>query len=56
MNETEASLLSGIREDRLADSLQEVADLFLEKGVRNVIITLGAKVSLHSTCHSRSML
>ncbi|MFT0548771.1 ribokinase [Allopusillimonas ginsengisoli] len=41
-NETEASLLSGIAVNSL-ESAKAAADVLLEKGVRNVIITLGEK-------------
>ncbi|KAK0391048.1 hypothetical protein NLU13_0550 [Sarocladium strictum] len=45
VNETEAAILSGAREedlDSLAE-LQRVGALFIERGCRNVIITLGGK-------------
>lgn len=41
-NETEASLLTGIALDN-EDALPQVAEALLQKGVANVIITLGAK-------------
>ena len=45
VNETEASLLSGFPESELEDlaGLQRVGDLFIQKGVQNVIITLGGR-------------
>ncbi|KAI9664182.1 MAG: hypothetical protein M1831_002361 [Alyxoria varia] len=46
VNETEASVLSGVSEDRLqsdASMLDRVARQFVDKGVRNVIVTLGSK-------------
>lgn len=45
VNETEASLLSGKPESELDDvaGLQRVGDLFIQKGVHNVIITLGGR-------------
>ncbi|RYU93781.1 ribokinase [Emticicia agri] len=41
-NETEAQLLTGI-EVKDDESAREAADMLLDKGVRNVIITLGAR-------------
>lgn len=45
VNETEAALLSGEPESALDDlaGLQRVGDLFIQKGVQNVIITLGGR-------------
>lgn len=58
-NETEASLLSGVKTDnqgRLSEkALKEAADILMEKGVPNVIITLGdegaALCTAQSTIH-----
>jgi len=44
MNETEATILSGISQP---NSWDEIASTFVQKGVQNVIITLGAEVSLY---------
>ncbi len=41
-NETEAELLTGVKVDD-DDSIREAAQILLDKGVRNVIITLGAR-------------
>lgn len=45
VNETEAALLAGCSESDLDDltGLQRVGNLFLERGVQNVIITLGGR-------------
>ena len=45
VNETEASILSGSPESELDDlaGLHRTSDLFIQKGVRNVIITLGGR-------------
>lgn len=45
VNETEACVLSGRGEDELetAEGLATVADGFLERGVQNVVITLGGR-------------
>jgi ribokinase len=43
-NETEAEILTGIKYESESD-LPKIADSLLEKGVKNVIITLGAKGS-----------
>ncbi|KAG6036392.1 hypothetical protein E4U19_003308 [Claviceps sp. Clav32 group G5] len=45
VNETEACVLSGRGEDELetAEGLASVADGFLERGVQNVVITLGGR-------------
>ncbi|KAG6067856.1 hypothetical protein E4U32_002590 [Claviceps aff. humidiphila group G2b] len=45
VNETEACVLSGRGEDELetAEGLASVADEFLERGVQNVVITLGGR-------------
>lgn len=44
-NETEAGILSGIQVDNL-DSAREAAAVLLQKGVQNVIMTLGAQGAL----------
>lgn len=44
LNESEASLLSGIPEEQLSDDFDTLADFFLERGVKNLILTLGSKV------------
>ncbi|KAH8173041.1 pfkB family carbohydrate kinase domain-containing protein [Sarocladium implicatum] len=45
VNETEAALLSGAKEEELDDAagLQRIGALFIERGVQNVIITLGGR-------------
>jgi ribokinase len=43
VNETEASILSGIENPT---SWDDVASVFVNRGVQNVIITLGAEVRL----------
>lgn len=45
LNETEAALLAGSTVEKLLDSIETVAKYFLERGVENVVITLGAKAS-----------
>lgn len=42
VNESEASILSGIAEKDLATNLEQVAATFISRGVRYVLITLGA--------------
>lgn len=42
MNESEASILSGLSESEITASPSRAAEVFVNKGVRNVIITLGA--------------
>ncbi len=44
-NETEAEFLTGIRVASLADA-EQAADILLARGVRNVVITLGAQGAL----------
>lgn len=44
VNETEAAILSGIEKPT---SWDEVAAVFISRGVKNVIITLGGEVSLN---------
>lgn len=46
LNESEAAILRGIPEDQLSGSLDETADFFIEKGVHNVVVTLGGKVNI----------
>lgn len=48
VNETEAAILSGIENPT---SWDEVASVFVQKGVKNVIITLGGEVCV-SLLHS----
>ena len=43
VNESEASILSGVPEAQLSQSLDEMADRFLRKGVQCVVVTLGSK-------------
>lgn len=45
VNETEAAILSGVKEEDLDDlaELKRVGALFIERGCQNVIITLGGK-------------
>lgn len=54
-NETEASLLTGIPlEDD--DALPMVAEVLLQKGVKNVIITLGAKGAYFQNTHQKFLI
>jgi ribokinase len=54
-NETEAEILSGVRvTDR--NSATRAADRLLARGVRNVIITLGAQGALVATADSKQMV
>jgi len=46
VNETEASILSGIKEVSGLADWDKVASHFISKGVENIIITLGADVRL----------
>jgi ribokinase len=46
VNETEAVILSGIEDPT---SWDEVAAVFISRGVKNVIITLGGEVSVSHT-------
>jgi ribokinase len=45
MNETEAALLSGVEESVLdsEDGMEKISQSFVDKGVKNVIITLGGR-------------
>ncbi|KAB8360887.1 hypothetical protein FH972_024620 [Carpinus fangiana] len=43
LNESEAAYLAGVAEQDLMSSLETVADFFLSRGVKNVIITLGSQ-------------
>jgi ribokinase len=56
VNETEAAILSGIEKPT---SWDEVAAVFIARGVKNVIITLGGEVNLSSsytvTCTNASL-
>lgn len=49
VNETEAAILSGIE---IPTSWDEVAAVFISRGVQNVIITLGGEVSRSNCRHS----
>ena len=58
VNETEAALLSGCSESDLDDlpGLQRVGALFIERGVRNVIVTLGGRGVYYITKDGKSAL
>lgn len=58
VNETEAALLSGCNESELEDiaGLQRIGALFIEKGVKNVIITLGGRGVYYATKSGQSNL
>ncbi len=56
LNESEAAILGGISEERLAVSLDETANYFIERGVHNVVITLGSKVAIHFFFYSISLV
>lgn len=43
VNESEAAIFSGISEANIASSLDHVKECFLNKGVKNVIVTLGSE-------------
>jgi ribokinase len=45
VNETEAAILSGVESPT---SWNDIAAVFIARGVRNVIITLGGEVSIQS--------
>lgn len=51
-NETEAEMLTGIRVVSLEDA-ERAADALLERGVRNVVVTLGAKGALVKNAATR---
>lgn len=53
VNETEAAILSGIDKP---SSWDEVAAIFIARGVKNVIITLGGEVSPHNLSAALSIL
>jgi ribokinase len=57
VNETEAAILSGIESPT---SWNDVAAIFIARGVKNVIITLGGEVSLMTTiavsCKDKSLI
>jgi sugar/nucleoside kinase (ribokinase family) len=53
VNETEASILSGIENPT---SWDKVAAVFISRGVKNVVITLGSEVSIPYSSHSFSLL
>ena len=44
LNESEASMLSGIAEDELSRNFEKVADHFHRRGVDVLVLTLGSKV------------
>ncbi|KAM3468598.1 hypothetical protein MY5147_007780 [Beauveria neobassiana] len=58
VNETEAAILSGGKESDLDDleGLKRVGAVFLQKGVRNVIITLGGRGVYYATDDGKSAL
>lgn len=58
VNETEAAILSGCRESELDDEagLERVAAIFIERGVRNIIITLGGRGVYYATRDGKSAL
>ncbi|OAA61470.1 ribokinase [Cordyceps fumosorosea ARSEF 2679] len=58
VNETEAAILSGCDESELdtAEGLKRVSGIFLERGVRNVIITLGGRGVYYATHDGKSAL
>lgn len=58
VNETEAAILSGCKESDLddIDGLKRVGGVFLERGVRNVIITLGGRGVYYATNDGKSAL
>ncbi|POR37642.1 Putative ribokinase [Tolypocladium paradoxum] len=58
VNETEAALLSGCAESDLdhLPGLQRVGALFVERGVRNVIVTLGGRGVYYVTSDGKSAL
>ncbi|KAJ4164551.1 hypothetical protein LMH87_006221 [Akanthomyces muscarius] len=58
VNETEAAILSGCKESDLDDleGLKRVGAIFLERGVRNVIITLGGRGVYYATHDGKSAL
>ncbi|EGX91179.1 ribokinase [Cordyceps militaris CM01] len=58
VNETEAAILSGAQESDLDDveGLKRVGAIFLERGVHNVIITLGGRGVYYATRDGKSAL
>ncbi|KAM3534531.1 hypothetical protein MY4038_002219 [Beauveria bassiana] len=58
VNETEAAILSGGKESDLDDleGLKRAGAVFLQKGVRNVIITLGGRGVYYATDNGKSAL
>lgn len=58
VNETEAAILSGCKESDLDDieGLKRVGGIFLERGVRNIIITLGGRGVYYATDNGKSAL
>lgn len=58
VNETEAAILSGCKESDLDDlaGLERVGALFIQRGVSNVIITLGGRGVYYATKNGKSAL
>lgn len=58
VNETEAAILSGRHEKDLdcEEGLEAVAEVFLGRGVRNVVITLGGRGVFYATRASRALV
>lgn len=58
VNETEAAILSGCKESDLddLDGLKRVGAIFIERGVRNVVITLGGRGVYFATADGKSEL
>ncbi|KAK3190398.1 putative ribokinase [Lecanicillium sp. MT-2017a] len=58
VNETEAAILSGCKESDLDDleGLERVGKLFIERGVQNIIITLGGRGVYYATAGGKSAL
>ena len=54
-NETEASIMSGVDVVDIA-SAERAANLLLERGTRNVIITMGANGAFWATAHSTQVI
>jgi ribokinase len=58
VNETEAAILSGCNESDLDDleGLQRIGKLFIERGVENIIITLGGRGVYYATADGKGEL
>lgn len=58
VNETEAAILSGCKESDLDDleGLKLVGSIFLKRGVRNIVITLGGRGVYYATATGKSSL